>query len=163
MKEDGKLDKLIRESLKAEQPSKAFTNNIMDQLHSLESNKEKALGSLIKKSVLESPSPNFTDRVMGEIEKSSMAMVNQPIIGKKAWTFILIGLISIVAYVLVSPSQETATSQYLDNAISKFDGAFTFDLPALLISPLFAISVFALSSLLFLDYFLRNRTLSLKI
>ncbi len=163
MKDDRNFDKLMRESLKAEQPSKAFTSNIMGQINSLESNEEKALGSLIKRSLLESPSLNFTDRVMGEIEKSSKVIVDQPIIGKKAWTFILLSLISVVVYVLVSPTKETVTTQYLDNALSKFDGAISFDLPALLISPLFAISVFALSSLLFLDYFLRNRTLSLKI
>lgn len=163
MKKDGNIDKLIRESLKTEQPSKDFTNNIMDQIGALESKEEKALGSLIKRSVLESPSINFTDRVMVKIEKSSIAIANKPVISKKAWTFILIGLLSVVIYVLTAPSKETATSLYIDNAMTKIDGALSFDLPALLISPLFAISVFALSSLLFLDYFLRNRTLSLKI
>ncbi|MGI9530327.1 hypothetical protein [Lutimonas sp.] len=163
MMEEGNMDKLIRDSLKAAQPSKGFTNNIMDQIGALESKEEKALGKVIKRSLLESPSINFTHRVMEKIETSSKALVNQPIIGKKAWIFILICLMSVVAYVFAVPSEETATSQYIDDAMTKFDGAFSFDLPSLLISPLFAISVFALSSLLFLDYFLRNRTLSLKI
>lgn len=163
MKEDGNIDKLIRESLKAEQPSKDFTNNIMDQISALQSKEEKALGSILKRSVMESPSINFTDRVMGEIEKSSIAIVNQPIISKKAWAFILFCLTSVIAYVLLVPNKETATSLYIDNAVSKFDSTLSFDLPSILISPLFAISVFALSSLLFLDYFLRNKSLSLKI
>ncbi len=162
MKDDGKIDKLIRESLKMEQPSKDFTNNIMGQIGALDAQEEKALSSLLKRSVLESPSINFTDRVMGEIEKSSVAIVNNPIIGKKAWTFIGFCLTMIVTYVLAMPSQETTTSIYLNSAKDKFDGLFSFNLPGILVSPLFAISVFALSSLLFLDYFLRNRSLSLK-
>ncbi len=163
MKEDGKIDKLIRESLKMEQPSKDFTKNIMSQIDAFDAKEEKALTSLIKRNVLESPSINFTDRVMREIEKSSVAVVNKPVIGKKAWTFIGICLAVVIAYVLLAPSKETATSLYVDNAMAKLDGVFSFDLPGILISPLFAISVFALSSLLFLDYFLRNRSLSLKI
>ncbi len=163
MKEDGKIDKLIRESLKMEQPSKDFTNNIMGQIGALDAKEEKALASLIKRNTLESPSLNFTDRVMGEIEKSSVAIVNKPIIGKKAWGFIGMCLTLIIAYVLLAPSKETATSLYLDNVMAKYDGMFSFDLPSMLSSPLVAISVFALSSLLFLDYVLRNRSLSLKI
>lgn len=163
MKDDGKIDKLIRESLKIEQPSKDFTNNMMEQIADLESKEEKALASLIKRNVLESPSLNFTDRVMAEIEKSSVAVVNKPIIGKKAWVFIGVCITAIILFVLSTPSKETPMSLYMDKALTNFDGLFTFDLPGILSSPLFAVSVFALSSLLFLDYFLRNRSLSLKI
>ena len=163
MKDDGKIDKLLRESLRMEQPSTDFTNKIMGQIEAMDTNKEKALRSVLTRNALQSPSLNFTDRVMVEIEKSAIAIVNKPIIGKKAWAFIGICLTLIVAYVLVTPSQETTTSIYLDNALGKFDGMFSFDLPGVLNSPLFAISVFALSSLLFLDYFLRNKSLSLKI
>lgn len=163
MKDDGKIDKLLRESLRTEQPSTDFTNKIMGQIEAMDTNEEKALSSVLKRNALQSPSLNFTDRVMGEIEKSSIAIVNKPIIGKKAWAFIGICLTLIVAYVLLTPSKETATSLYLDNAMAKYDGMLSFDLPGILSSPLFAISVFALSSLLFLDYFLRNRSLSLKI
>ena len=163
MKDDGKIDKLLRESLRMEQPSTDFTNKIMGQIEIMDTNEEKALSSVLKRNVLESPSLDFTDRVMGEIEKSTIAIVNKPIIGRKAWTFIGICLTLIVVYVMAAPNKETATSVYLDNALSKFDGMFSFDLPAILSSPLFAISVLALSSLLFLDYFLRNKSISLKI
>ena len=163
MKEDGKIDKLLRESLRMEQPSTDFTSKIMGQIEAMDTNEEKALRSVLKRNALQSPSLNFTDRVMGEIEKSAIAIVNKPIIGKKAWTFIGICLTLIVVYVLAVPSQETTTSVYLENVVSKFDGMYSFDLPGILTSPLFAISVFALSSLLFLDYFLRNKSLSLKI
>ena len=59
MKEDKKLDKLIRESLKMEQPSVDFTNKIMNQIEVADAKQEKALGSLLKKNALESPSLNL--------------------------------------------------------------------------------------------------------
>lgn len=163
MKDDEKIDKLIRESLRMEQPSKDFTNSLMNQITAMETNEEKALASIIKRNGLESPSLNFTDRVMREIEKSSAAVVHRPIIGRKAWMFICFCLAALIFVVLSTPSKETPMSMYVDRAMSKVDGLFNFDLPGILGSPLFAISVFALSSLLFLDYFLRNRSVSVKI
>ena len=160
--DDGKLDKLIRESLKVEQPSNDFANKIMGQIEATNSKEEKALSSLLKRNVSESPSLNFTDRVMREIEKSAISVVYKPIIGKKAWIFIFTSFVLIIGYVMALPSEETAATLYVDNAMSKVENLFIFDLPGILGSPLFAISVLALSSLLFLDYFLRNRTLSLK-
>ena len=60
----------------------------MNQIEAFETNEEKALGSLLKKNAMESPSLNFTARVMAEVEKASVKVVNVPIISKKIWTFI---------------------------------------------------------------------------
>ncbi len=57
MKEDEKIDKLIRESLKMEQPSDDFTNKIMNQIDLVDVKQEKALGSLLKKNTLEHIDP----------------------------------------------------------------------------------------------------------
>ena len=167
MKEDEKIDKLIRESLKMEQPSVDFTNKIMDQIEVVDAKQEKALSSLLKKNTLESPSLNFTARVMAEVEKASVKVADAPIIGKKTWTFIGMLISSIFVYVLMTGEKNTATSQAVDGIINKVDNALsnsmTFDLPPLLTSPLFGLSVFALSSLLFLDYFMKNRKISVNI
>jgi hypothetical protein len=167
MKEDEKIDKLIRESLKMEQPSVDFTNKIMNRIDLVDTKEEKALGSLLKKNTLESPSLNFTARVMAEVEKASVKVVDAPIIGKKAWTFIGMLVVSIFVYVLLTGENNTATSQAIDGTIKKVDhiltNSMTFDLPAILTSPLFGLSVFALSSLLFLDYVMKNRKISVKI
>jgi len=167
MKEDEKIDKLIRESLKMEQPSVDFTNKIMDQIQLVDSKEEKALGSLLKKNTLESPSLNFTSRVMAEVEKASVKVVDAPIIGKKAWTFIGAFIVSIFVYVLMTGERNTATSQAIEGAMEKVNNvlsnSMTFDLPPILTSPLFGLSVFALSSLLFLDYFMKNKKLSVNI
>ncbi len=167
MKEDEKIDKLIRESLKMEQPSDDFTSKIMNQIEVVDAKQEKALGSLLKKNTLESPSLNFTARVMAEVEKVSIKVTDAPIIGKKAWTFIAVLITSIFVYVLMTGEKNTAASQAIDGTMKKVDNALsnsmTFDLPAILTSPLFGLSVFALSSLLFLDYFMKNRKISVNI
>ena len=158
MKEDKKLDKLIRESLKMEAPSVDFTNKIMNQIEAFETIEEKALGSLLKKNAMESPSLNFTARVMAEVEKVSIKVADTPIISKKAWVFISIFVGSIFVFTLLTVEKDTSSSNVLNGTIEKFDqiltNSLTFDLPAILTSPLFGLSVFALSSLLFLDYFM---------
>jgi len=167
MKEDKKLDKLIRESLKMEAPSVDFTNKIMNQIEAFETIEEKALGSLLKKNAMESPSLNFTARVMAEVEKASVKVVNVPIISKKIWTFISVFVTSIFIYVLFTGEENTATSQTIDGTMKKVDtllsNSLTFDLPPILTSPLFGLSVFALSTLLFLDYFMKNRKISVEV
>jgi hypothetical protein len=167
MKEDKKIDKLIRESLKMEQPSIDFTNKIMNQIEVADAKQEKALGSLLKKNALESPSLNFTERVMAEVEKASLKVADAPIISKKAWFFISIFVGSILVFTLMTGEKDTSSSNALDGVMEKFDqiltNSFTFDLPAILTSPLFGLSMFALSSLLFLDYFMKNRKLSVNI
>lgn len=167
MKEDKKIDKLIRESLKMEQPSIDFTNKIMNQIEVADAKQEKALGSLLKKNALESPSLNFTQRVMAEVEKASVKVADVPIISKKAWVFISIFVGSILVFTLMTGEKDTSSSNALDGVMEKFDqiltNSFTFDLPAILTSPLFGLSMFALSSLLFLDYFMKNRKLSVNI
>ena len=167
MKEDKKIDKLIRESLKIEKTSADFTNKIMNQIEMADAKQEAALGSLLKKNALESPSLNFTARVMAEVEKVSVKVADTPIISKKAWTFIVMFVASIFVYVLLTGEKNTAASQAIDGTMKKVDNllsnSMTFDLPAILTSPLFGLSLFALSSLLFLDYFMKNRKLSVNI
>ena len=167
MKEEKKIDKLIRESFKMEAPSVDFTNKIMNQIEAFDAKEEKALGSLLKRSALQSPSLNFTARVMAEVEKASVTIADAPIISKKAWAFIGMLIASIFVYVLATGEKNTATSQAIDGTVKKVDtilsNSLTFDLPAILTSPLFGLSIFALSSLLFLDYYMKNRKITVNI
>ncbi|MCP4882538.1 MAG: hypothetical protein GY908_02005 [Flavobacteriales bacterium] len=167
MKEEKNIDKLIRESLKTEQPSNDFTSKIMNQIKVADTNQEKAMASLLKKNTLESPSLNFTARVMAEVEKASIKIADEPIISKKVWTFISIFIGSIFIYVLLTGEKNTSSSTAFNEIIKKWDQLLTsslsFDLPEIIISPLFGLSIFALSSLLFLDYYLKNRKISMTI
>ena len=167
MKEDKQIEKLIRESFKMEQPSDDFTDRIMGKIEAADMKEEKALKSLLDKNTLESPSLNFTARVMAEVEKASVEMVNPPIINKKAWTFILMFITSIFVYVLLTGEKSNTSAELIDGPMKKvghlLSNSLTFDLPAILVSPLFGLSIFALSSLLFLDYYLKNRKVSINI
>jgi len=166
MKEDKKIDRILRESLKMERPADDFTSSIMNKIETFDAKEEMALRSLLKKSVLESPSLNFTSRVMTRVERASIGMVSSPIISKKAWIFIgmLISFIFVLA--AVTGKENDKTNQVIDGAVQKVDtlltNSMTFDMPAILTSPLLGLSLFALSSLFLLDYFIRNSRLSLK-
>jgi len=125
------------------------------------------MASLLKKNTLESPSLNFTARVMAEAEKASIKIADEPIISKKVWTFISIFIGSIFIYVLLTGEKNTSSSTAFNEIIKKWDQLLTsslsFELPEIIISPLFGLSIFALSSLLFLDYYLKNRKISMTI
>ena len=68
MKEDKNIEKLIRDNLNMEQVPQDFTNKIMDKIEVLDQQEERALSSLMNKHVIESPSVNFTSKVMASIE-----------------------------------------------------------------------------------------------
>lgn len=167
MKEDKEIDKLIRESFKVEQPPVDFTDKIMGKIQAFDAKEEKALKSLLKNNTMESPSLNFTARVMAQVEKASVEIVNKPIISKKAWTFIGLFISSIFVYALFTGEKNEVASTAINGTMEKVDqllaNSFTFDMPALLTSPLFGLSIFALSSLLFLDYYLKNKKVSVNI
>lgn len=163
MREDKKIDKLIRESLKAQQPSADFTNKVMNKISAFEESEDKALASLLHKHAMQSPSLNFTSRVMNAIQKESVIVKNEPIIGKKAWIFIAISTLALIVYSLLLGHESNMASSVINQGMSKVEAMFAFDLPGILGSPIFALSVFALSTLLFLDYFMGNRRMSLKV
>ena len=165
--EDRNIEKLIRESLKAEQPSSDFTDKIMGKIQALDSKEDLVLRSLLKKGAIDSPSVNFTDRVMAQVEKTQIQMISSPLISKKIWMLISVCITSIFIYVMFTGESNAATSEVINGTMNKANGlltnSMTFELPAILTSPLFGLSIFALSSLLFLDYFLKNKKVSMSI
>jgi hypothetical protein len=168
MKEENKIDRMIREGLKVEHPSSNFTGDIMKKIEMAESTEEKALRSLLKRNAVERPSENFTARVMHQVEKASVVeSIRKPIIGKKAWIFISVFVATIFIYALSSGERNNETDQVIDTTVQRLDTLLTsslsWDMPSILTSPLLGLSLFALSSLLFLDYFMRNQRVSLKI
>jgi len=160
MKQDKSIDKYIKEGLKVEKTSLGFSNNVMQQIHTLNIEKEKALTSLMQKYILQEPSLNFTANTLSKINSDLKSATYQPVISKKAWFTIASILISVSIYIIVYMDSVSLQSDLLLKNIQKLESLFSFELPSLLTSPLFALSIFALSSLLFLDYFLRKRRIS---
>ena len=160
MKEDKNIDKFIKQNINIEKPSLDFSNKVMSQVKALELKKEKAFSSLLQKNLIETPSLDFTANIMSAINQDSKASVYIPVIGKKAWLLIASFVLVLLSYTIFNLELTQPYFQDLDKYIPSYDLDFSIVLPPLLTSPLFAISIFALSSLLFLDYFIRNRSLS---
>ncbi|MES2812899.1 MAG: hypothetical protein V4670_10560 [Bacteroidota bacterium] len=67
-------------------------------------NIEKLIDHLMKDSTLESPSFDFTSKVMSQVTATKMSNVTtyQPLISKQAFIAIFIGLTAVIAYVLLN-------------------------------------------------------------
>ena len=152
------LDKFIRENMETKRPSIDFSDKIMQQIFSSELKKEKALGNLVQKHALEVPSNDFTDKVMNQLLKeNSYAFVYKPVIGKKVWFSIAFVLGLILIYSFLNMEYRQIQFDYFDKYIAKLDHLFSFQLPELFLSPIFAFSLFTLSLFLWIDYFIQNR------
>ncbi len=151
------IDKFIKDGLELESTSLDFSNKIISQINFLEEANEKALTSLLQKYGQEQPSLNFTDKVLSSMTEMSQNKEYQPVISKKAWSLILAILSSVFIY--IASFMEVSTGQFktVNDTILKFGNLLSFDLPTIITSPILALSLFALSSLLFLDYFLKKR------
>ena len=158
MKEDKNIDKIIRESLDSEKVSIDFSGNVMEKIFELESNKEKALSTLLQKHTSESPVTDFTDKVMKQIIKEeSPVFVYQPVLGKKVWFSLVVIIGLIIIYSFTALDYNTTQVDYIGKFIAKFNHNYSFQLPQFIISPIFALGLFALSFFLGIDYFIQNR------
>lgn len=167
MKEDKRIEKMIRESLEFEKTSEGFSDKIMAKIEAAETKEEMALGSMISKFAVESPSADFTSSVMSRIQGAPSIVTNPVIIGKKAW-MLIVALVSVFIYYVVSSVEQgpAEPAPYADlmnkvgEGLSQAGGSMSFQLPEIFTNPVFALSMFALSSLLLGDYLLKKRKLS---
>jgi len=160
-KEDHKIKKLIQ-SVDLDAPSENFTAKVMDGLNiNLDevALKDMALTSLLKDNIQETTSVNFTSGVMAQVQKGLVSEYN-PIISKKVWVLLFVVFLSFVSFVIYggqAPSNETYMSKYVpifENIIIDFTNSIVENaqIPSILI-----MSIFCLSTLLLLDYFLRTK------
>lgn len=168
MKEDKNIERLIRESLKVENTSDDFSDKVMKQIKASDRKEEIALTSLVAKYAVERPSADFTSKVMSGLQKSPSIVINPVIIGKKAWVVIIALLSAFVYYVISSAgsggAETAAYADFMERVGERFNqtgGSLTSQLPEMLTNPIFALSMFALSTLLLLDYMLKRRKVSL--
>jgi len=154
---DKNIDNFIKQNLEIQEPSMNFSDNVMEEIYALDLKKDKALSSLMQKHVLEEPSIDFTSRVMAGIEQKSKVLAYQPVIGKKVWFLISSVIVFIFVYTFIKMDFAITENIYIENLQSRVSNLFVFEYPSLDISPIYVLGIFALSSLLFLDYFIRNR------
>ena len=167
MKEDKDIEKFIRENIRYDKAPEGFSDRIIDRINTSEAKEDIALTSLVGKFAIESPSPDFTSKVMSQLQESPSIVTNPVIIGKKAWILIAALMAAFVYYVLVSfgesGSEPAAYTQFMESLGERFNqagGSLNSQIPEILTNPVFALSMFALSSMLLLDYVMRKRKLS---
>ena len=158
-----KSDKHIKKIISKVELDKApidFTSKVMQDVFistNEEALKDPALSSLLKRTSTEEPSQNFVSLIMNQVE-NPVEIKYQPLIGKKTWFIIAGVLISFILFALLndSPSQSTPIIDkalpYLDSLNSLIANPFK----GFKMSPLLAISLMCLSSLLLVDTFLKR-------
>jgi hypothetical protein len=167
MKEDEKIEKFIRESLKYDKAPEDFSDKIMERIVASEKKEEMAFSTVVYKYGVERAPADFTSKVMSQLQKAPSIVTNPVIIGKKAWMVIVALVSAFVYYVISSAEPGTAeTAAYADfmekvgERFSQAGGSVNAQLPEILTNPVFALSLFALSSMLLLDYVVKRRKLS---
>ena len=163
MKEDKNLDKFIKQNIDIDKPSFDFSKEVMQHILTSDLNKEKALTNLLKKHTLENPNVDFTSNIISVINQYSKESNYTPVIGKKVWILIISFIVILMGYTISKLDVTQTYSTWLDKYIPSFNVDISFNLPLILTSPLFPLSIFALSSLLLLDYFIRNRKVNLNL
>ena len=138
-----------------------FTKKVMQDV-SILSNEElledKKLTSILKSSSIEKPSKNFVSTVLNTIEIKNQ-VTYKPVINKKAWFIIVTILISLVLYIIFydSPTETTSVFSSVTSYIDSFNNVFSNFINGFKLSSIFTISLIALSSLLVLDFSLKNQ------
>jgi hypothetical protein len=160
MKKDKNIDQFIRKNLNVEKTPLNFSNKIMHQIYASEKVEEKALTSLLQKHTLKNPSVNFTSKVLLQIQAESKSVIYQPVISKKAWYLILSIFMFFIFYVFFYMDNTSTEPNVADTYLLKIESLFSFNFMGLISSPIFALSIFALSTLLFLDNMFRDRSFS---
>jgi hypothetical protein len=159
MQEDFKdLDAFFKKNLEEESTSSDFADIVLDRILANETKKEKALQLILQKNITEIPTEGFTENVLQQVIKHSEVSKYRPVISKKAWIVIAIILAILTWFIAIEVDMSKEEPGVLYRYLANMEKLFTFEVPSLLISPVFALSLFALSSLLSIDYFLRNKS-----
>ena len=161
MNEEGNMKDLLRDSLMQKPTSEGFKDSIMNQIKSNEQVEEMALKSLLMKHGMEKPSINFTAQLMDKIQSQSVVSAS-PIISKKGWFFIAVVIITIVLVVMNTGSSGIVPQALTDTYSAGLTKLLSFDMPGILKSPVFALSLFALVFFLFVDYLLKTARVTVK-
>jgi len=144
-----------------------FTKQVMQDIFvsaSEEGLKDEKLATLLKEPGLEIPSNKFVSNIMKDVEVQRN-LEYQPLISKKGWLVISAFFIGILVFVLFKdmPEQPSAIFAklipYLEASKNTFSNPFEGQklLNLTKLSPILAISLFCLSSMLLFDTKLKRR------
>ena len=117
-------------------------------------NIEKLVENMMRESSLETPSFDFTSRVMSEVlsAQKSKSLIYKPVISKKAWFVIFGGIIALFTFLILNRNTSSLAFNFKVSIFS-FDKFFK-PISAMQISPVIANVVLLAIVMLFIQIFL---------
>jgi len=160
-----KSDKHIKNIISTAGIDKApvdFTSKVMQDVFvstNEEALKDATLSSLLKRTSIEEPSQDFVSSIMDQVE-TPIEIKYQPLISKKTWLIISGVVMAFILFIFLSGSTEESTSIFnkVSPYLNNMNNLFSNPLKGFVLSPLLAISIICLSSLLLLDTILKRRS-----
>lgn len=149
-----KFKQLLREA-GADKPAGDFTGAVMWRVQ-----EEAALRALVRNSAVEAPSAAFTKHIMAQIAPAPEPAAMRPVISRQAWYWIAAGWAVLLVACLFVPGNEQSVLAGRINALLVSNDVLAGTVREIP-QPVTA-TIFALSSLLLLDYFLRNNRMPVK-
>ncbi len=123
---------------------------------------EKLVDTMMAESLLESPSIDFTAKVMSGVlsAENSKTLVYKPVISKKAWFIIFATVIALFAFLLLNTKSEASTINF-DFSIFSFDKIFAsfsgFHISSLMGNVLLAAAIMLFIQIFLLKSYLNKR------
>jgi|SRR6185437_933043 hypothetical protein len=119
---------------------------------------------VMKETSLESPSYNFTSKVMANVlaVNKSKATTYKPLISRKGWILIFAGIIAVLLYLLLSDSTQAANHSWLidfsgKNFIPTLNSSNLFQFSRLTINVVVAATVLVFIQIVLLKNYLNKR------
>lgn len=138
-----------------------FTSNVMQDVFVLTNEaalKDATLSSLLKRTSVEKPSYDFASNIMTQLN-AEKEIEYQPLISKKAWLIISVVVIASMLGTIFSNSTGNSASLFSEITpyIDQAKGIVNNPFKGAKVSPLLAISLLCLTSMLLFDNFLKKK------
>ena len=114
---------------------------------------EKLTNKIMEETSLESPSFDFTDNIMSQVQiiKTSDVNVYKPLISKSIWILIALGFITLIGYLILGTTSQDSEALFTINFDVLFNNRFTETLSAMKFSDTLMYAVVSLGIMLFIQ------------
>ena len=114
---------------------------------------EKLTSKLMEETSLESPSFDFTDNIMSQVQiiKTSDVTVYKPLISKSIWILIALGFITLIGYLILGTTSQDSEALFTINFDVLYNNRFTETLSVMKFSDTLMYAVVSLGIMLFIQ------------
>ena len=114
---------------------------------------EKLTNKIMEETSLESPSFDFTDNIMSQVQiiKTSDVTVYKPLISKSIWILIALGFITLIGYLIFGTTSQESEALFTINFDALFNNRFTETLSAMKFSDTLMYAIVSLGIMLFIQ------------